>query len=82
MDDNNVNFLVLILNHSYVRCYHFTKQGEGNMISLYYFFFFLQISVNLYFKIKCKKKKKKMGLFTDEKVNTTYRKGLTEHFGT
>lgn len=73
MDCNNVDFLVLILNHSYVRWYRFTKLGEGNMRSRCTIF--LQIYVNLYFKIKCKKKK--MGLFIHEKVNTTNRKGLT-----
>lgn len=30
MDSNNVNFLVLMLNYSYVRYYHCTKLGEGN----------------------------------------------------
>lgn len=54
MDCNNVDFLVLILNHSYVRWYRFTKLGEGNMRS--HCTIFLQIYVNLYFKTKCKKK--------------------------
>lgn len=31
MDYNNVNFLVLRLNNSYIRCYHCMKLGEGNM---------------------------------------------------
>lgn len=41
MNCNNVNFLGLILNYSYIRCYHCMKLGEGNMGSLCTVFFAL-----------------------------------------
>lgn len=64
MNCNNVNFLGLILNYSYIRCYHCMKLGEGNMGSLCTVF--LHFSVNLYFQ---KKKKKKSDGAMHEKAN-------------